>query len=203
MSKTKDSKKPDQRAEQLKRDALLLFNTIHDERIPYDVRNEVEEYVQDIYTDVPETWAANNKPVFVMGFVKGWQRKSTKYARRNVKEILTRLKKGESAESIIADWEARAKAASEKAQAEELSAPEPADKNSNEWRYWKLRRMEAAFRGEFGATAQREAWREFRRIAREAVKAATHQYHHAACMLPHFIVALQVSGRINEVKGGE
>src|ERR1041384_6103858 len=106
-SKAKTSRKSGKPTDaELRRDALLLFKTINDESIPAPVRYSVEEYVQDIYTQVPETWPCNNKPLFVMGFLKGWQRKDTAYARRNVAEILNRLKQGDSAESIIKEWEA-------------------------------------------------------------------------------------------------
>jgi hypothetical protein len=42
--------------EQLRKDALLLFKAINDEYLPEDVKWKVIEYVQDIYTQVPETW---------------------------------------------------------------------------------------------------------------------------------------------------
>jgi hypothetical protein len=196
MSQKKSTPKPPQKSREskLRSDALLLFNTIHDERISADVRNVVEEYVQDIYTDVPETWAANNKPVFVMGFIKGWQRKDTAYARRNVKEMLDRLKKGESAESIIREWEAEREESRAQAELEFLNSPEPKDKNSNEWRYWKLRQMESSFRGEGGDVEKRAAWREFQQIARQAIKLATFDRYHAEMMLPHFLIAIQQKG---------
>jgi hypothetical protein len=196
MSRKKDTptNKQKSREAKLRSDALLLFKTIADERIPEDARWIVQEYVQDIYSDVPETWPHNNKPLFVMGFVKGWQRKDTAHARRNVGEMLNRLKKGESAESIIEDWESQREAARAKAEVEQVNAPEPEDRNSNEWRYWKLRQMEKALSGELGKMAQREALREFKQFAREAVRLAAHDKYHAEMMLPHFIIAIQQNG---------
>jgi hypothetical protein len=180
--------------EQLKKDAALLFKTIHDERISEDVREIVQEYVQDIYSDVPETWPHNNRSLFIAGFVKGWKRQDTHHARRNVGQMLDRLKSGESAESIIEEWEGRREANRQRSEDEMLSAPEPKDRASNEWRYWKLRRMERALRGQEGEKAQREARREFKRIAREAINIAASNRYHAEMMLPQFIIAIQQKG---------
>ncbi|MGB9182356.1 MAG: hypothetical protein WCB68_24210, partial [Pyrinomonadaceae bacterium] len=104
------------------------------------------------------------------------------------------LKSGESAESIIEEWEGRREAARAKAEAAELNQPEPKDKNSSEWRYWKLRQMERALRGEHGAQAQRTARREFKQIAHEAITIAAFDRYHAEQMLPHFIIAIQQKG---------
>jgi hypothetical protein len=71
---------------------------------------------------------------------------------------------------------------------------EPVNTRSDEWRYWKLRQMERALRGELGAQAQRAARREFKQIARDAIAIAAFDRYHAEQMLPDFIIAIQQKG---------
>jgi hypothetical protein len=96
----------------------------------------------------PVTDLTNNKALF-MRFTAGW-RGAGDHSRRNVGEFLSRVKAGESVESIIADFRGQLDAGA-KAYAERwLTMPEPKDKTSDEWRYCSLRRMGRAFDGEDG-----------------------------------------------------
>ncbi len=58
------------------------------------------------------------------------------------------MKKGESVESIITDFRGQLDANAAAYAERWLTMPEPKDKTSDEWRYWKLRRMERAFDGD-------------------------------------------------------
>jgi hypothetical protein len=110
-----------------------------------------------------------------------------------IQKTLARTQAGESLAAIYAGREAaRARRRAER-EAENLNAPEPKDKTSDEWRYWKLRRMEKAFeeRGENGE-AYAEAWREFRALL-DGLLADEDFWHtgNARTLLPHLIIARQ------------
>lgn len=92
--------------EQLRRDALRLFKLINDERIPEDIRWSLGEYTDDLTTDAPSHDIWRNRPHFVRCFVEAWQLKGwrAEWSREKVGGILDRLDKGESIESIIADY---------------------------------------------------------------------------------------------------
>jgi hypothetical protein len=78
--------------------------------------------------------------------------------------------------------------------------PEPEDKTSDEWRYWKLRRMERAFEGGDGA-AYKQAWAEFKLLLNDlmAVEGFWHTGN-ARALLPTLIIARQ---QIDEQKARE
>jgi hypothetical protein len=59
-------------------------------------------------------------------------------AYERLKEIVRRVDAGESLARIRDEREARMKESEERHRADELAAPEPKDKASDEWRYWKL-----------------------------------------------------------------
>ena len=180
----------------LRRDAVRLFNIVNDQNIPLEVRHALVGYVDDVVSDAPSADWTNNRAHFLRCFIEGARGRLT----RPVGEIIKRLHKGETAEEIIRDFECRGEATSARLQAEELAKPEPPDRTSAEWRYWKLRRMERALRGEDGPEAHESARREFKQIAHRAVKVATSEYYHAAQMLPHFIIAVQEMEK--QQKGG-
>jgi hypothetical protein len=98
---------------------------------------------------------------------------------------------GESLAAIHAGREAaRARRHAER-EAERLNVPEPKDKTSDEWRYWKLRRMERAFDGEDGAE-YKQAWAEFTALLKGLM--ADESFWHtgnARALLPHLIIARQ------------
>jgi hypothetical protein len=171
-------------------DALLLFKLINDEAVSEDARRHLAEYVDDILSASEVSDLTNNKPLFLRGFAEGWPR-ADKYSRRNVGELLQRVKCGEALESVIADFRGQLDAGAEARLERWLTMPEPKDKTSDEWRYWKLRRMERAFDGEDGA-AYRQAWQEFKLLLNDLM--AVEEFWHtgnARALLPHLIIARQ------------
>lgn len=102
-------------------DALLLFKLINDEAVSEDARHHLTAYVDEVLNAAPITDATNNRPLFLRGFVEGWQQVN-KYARRNVGEILQRVKGGESVESVIGDFQRQMTAVSTKAIRERAQA---------------------------------------------------------------------------------
>lgn len=102
-------------------DALLLFNLINDEAVAEDARRHLREYVDDVLNAAPITDATNNRPLFLRGFAEGWHRVSD-HVRRNVGEILQRVKGGESVESVIGDFLRQMTAVSTKAVRERARA---------------------------------------------------------------------------------
>jgi hypothetical protein len=108
-----------------------------------------------------------------------------------IQKTLKRTQAGESLAAIYAGREAaRARRHAER-EAERLNAPEPKDKTSDEWRYWKLRRMERAFDGEDGA-AYKQAWAEFTALLK-GLMAEEGFWHtgNARALLPRLIIARQ------------
>lgn len=171
----------------LRRDALLLFRIVNDKNIPADVRHDLTSYVDEVVSDAPSSDWTNNQAHFLRCFMESARDGLT----QPVSEVLERLDKGESILSIMRGFRGQLEATSEEDQTHWLTMPEPEDRASAEWRYWKLRRMEKALQGENGPQAQQSAQREFKQMAQRAVEAAIFEYHHAAQMLPHFITLLQ------------
>ncbi len=171
-------------------DALLLFNLINDEAVSEDARRHLTEYVDDILSAAPTSDPTTIKAQFLRHFAVGW-RASGDHSRRNVGEFLCRVKRGETVESIIADFRGQLDANAAAYTERWLTMPEPKDKTSNEWRYWKLRRMEKAFDGE-DSEAYAEAWREFRALLTGLMAEADFWHTGNACtLLPHLIIARQ------------
>ena len=108
-----------------------------------------------------------------------------------IQKTLARIQAGESLAAIYDAREAARSARQAAREAEQLNAPEPKDKTSDEWRYWKLRRMERAFEGGDGA-AYKEAWAEFTALLKGLM--ADESFWHtgnARTLLPHLIIARQ------------
>jgi hypothetical protein len=171
-------------------DALLLFKLINDEAVSEDARRHLAEYVDDILSASEVSDLTNNRPLFLRGFIEGWPR-ADKYSRRNVGELLQRVKCGEALASIIADFRGQLDAGAEARLERWLTMPEPKDKTSDEWRYWKLRRMERAFDGEDGAE-YKQAWQEFKLLLNDLM--AEEDFWHtgnAHALLPRLIIARQ------------
>ncbi len=108
-----------------------------------------------------------------------------------IQKTLARTQAGESLAAIYAGREAaRARRRAER-EAERLNAPEPEDKTSDEWRCWKLRRMEKAFDGD-DSEAYKQAWAEFKLLLNDLM--AVEEFWHtgnARALLPHLIIARQ------------
>jgi hypothetical protein len=181
--------------DQLKKDAALLFKVINDPNTPDHARDEIGGWADEIYNyaeNVPDPY--QDKRLFVRTFVDGMQNAPRARASQHIRRIIKWLREGQEPAEIAA-WfdQERARIAAEQEEKSRMQ-PEPEDKLSAEWRYWKLRRMERALRGQEGEKAQREAQREFKRIAREAINIAASNRYHAEMMLPNFIVAIQQKG---------
>jgi hypothetical protein len=186
---------------QLKKDAALLFKVINDPNTPDHARDEISGWADEIYNyaeNVPDPY--QDKRLFVRTFIDGMQNAPRANASRHVRRIIKWLREGQEPAAIAA-WfdQERARIAAEQ-EAKNRTQPEPKDKLSADWRYWKLRRMERALRGQEGEKAQREARREFKRIAREAINIAASDRYHAEMMLPNFIVAIQQKGGASDEK---
>ncbi len=108
-----------------------------------------------------------------------------------IQKTLARIQAGESLAAIYAEREAARSARQAAREAENLNAPEPEDTTSDEWRYWKLRRMEKAFDGDDGE-AYKQAWAEFTALLKglTADKSFWHTGN-ARALLPRLIIARQ------------
>ncbi len=117
-----------------------------------------------------------------------------------IQKTLKRTQAGESLAAIYAGREAARARRQAAREAENLNAPEPEDTTSDEWRYWKLRRMERAFEGS-DREARRQAWAEFTALL-ESLMADEDFWHisNACALLPHLIIARQ---RIDETRAFE
>lgn len=84
-------------------------------------------------------------------------------AYERLREIVRRVDAGETLAQIRDERKDGMREAGERHEAAEATKPEPKDKTSDAWRYWKIRQIEAGFESrnteEYGA-----AWREFRRL---------------------------------------
>jgi hypothetical protein len=119
-----------------------------------------------------------------------------------IQKTLARTKAGESLAAIYSEREAARERRRAAREAENLNAPEPEDTTSDEWRYWKLRRMERAFDGRReDGEAYAEAWREFRALL-DGLLADEDFWHtgNARALLPTLIIARQ---RIDETRAFE
>jgi hypothetical protein len=76
--------------------------------------------------------------------------------------------------------------------------PEPKDKTSNEWRYWKIRQLEAGFDGPSDAKGYELAWDEFKALLR-GLMSDENFWHvsNAKALLPHLIIARQSIDKMN------
>jgi hypothetical protein len=128
---------------------------------------------------------------FVPFFVEAVRDLSPKYrALVEIKNIVARYDAGMTLREMVEEEEARGRERAEAYKAETIAKPEPKDKTSDEWRYWKLRRIEAGFTDHEGSTEKyAEAWREFREFFHGYMKNAT--VESAVALLPTLITAHQ------------
>jgi hypothetical protein len=107
-----------------------------------------------------------------------------------LKDIIKRVDAGEDLEAIAEEEKAQGGERAEAYKVEQSAKPEPKDKTSDEWRYWKLRRIEAGFYDYEGDTEKyAEAWREFREFFHGYMKNAT--VESAIALLPTLITTHQ------------
>lgn len=193
MIKTNQSTRKGRTAEGLRQDALLLFNLIHDENVPEDVRRQITSYVDELINDAPLADPAKNKPLFLRCFIESGAGGLT----YPVGEILKRLKRGETAESIIRSFNRELEEQRARRESRALNKPEPKRKDTAEWRYWKLRRMEKAFAGS-DEEAYRKAWDEFKSLLGDLM--VDPNFWHVAnarALLPHLLIARQELDRLD------
>lgn len=178
----------------LRRDALRFFHIVNDESVPSDVRHELASYLDEVVNNAPSADWINNQARFLRCFVESAQDGLPLL----ISEIIRRLNRGETAEQIIRDIESRRKQVSEKCLARILAKPEPKDKTSDEWRYWKLRHMEQAFQGSGDREAYRQAWDEFEALLMGLMRDEDFWHvNNALALLPHLIIARQEIDRMN------
>ena len=184
-----------------RKDALMLFNAINREGISDKARIDILGYIDEVIDDAPSQDPAHNKSLFLRLFSEGWQ-ESSRHARRNMGEIIQRLRAGQTIEEIHNAFEQERAAWRRKKEEEERSKPEPKNWLSQEWRWWKIRQLERAFNGN-DREAYQAAWDEFKALLHELSKDGNfyHTYF-ARNLLPHLIEARQViAGLIGQPKG--
>ena len=91
-----------------------------------------------------------SKNVMLHGAQKAYER---------LQEVVRRVDAGETLAQIRAERQAAISEALRDGAADELAKPEPEDKTPDEWRYWKLRRLEPGL-----ASNDAAAWAEFWRF---------------------------------------
>ncbi len=177
---------------------------VTDERQPEEARHELLEWFDQMcnHTGVNLEHPAFFRRAFLMATKATEEMPRRKLAKNldaycawqaydEIQKTLARNVAGESLAAIYAEREAaRARRHAER-EAERLNAPEPEDKTSDEWRYWKLRRMEKAFDDGDGA-AYKQAWAEFKLLLNDLM--AVEEFWHtgnARTLLPHLIIARQ------------
>jgi hypothetical protein len=112
-----------------------------------------------------------------------------------LKELIAQVEAGASLAKMCEEDEREADERRARRDAEEPSKPEPKDKTSSEWRYWKLRHVEADF--ESGDRERRaRAWREFFEFFDGFKRDRARQTTYAARqLLPDLIIAMQGAER--------
>lgn len=110
------------------------------------------------------------------------------------RELLNLIKQVDAGADLNALYDEGRKAGAARAESRqraELAQPEPKDKQSAAWRYWKLRQLEAAFDGD-DQERYAAAWDYFNELLR-GLLAAKSFYHvsNARALLPQLIIARQ------------
>ncbi len=184
--------------------AARFHRLITDENQPEEASRDLLEWFDQMcnHTEVNLEHPAFFPKAFLMA-AKGTEEMPRKKGVKNLdaarawqaydalQKTLARTEAGESLAAIYAEREAARSARQAAREAENLNAPEPKDKTSDEWRYWKLRRMERAFEDEDGAE-YKQAWAEFTALLKGLM--ADESFWHtgnARTLLPHLIIARQ------------
>jgi hypothetical protein len=110
-----------------------------------------------------------------------------------LKRLVERAEAGESLAEIEAERERKCDERSAELQRERLNAPEPKNKRSDAWRYWKLRQIEHAFENREN---DQQAYEQASAFVRELVEGLYNSpdfwnMTFIAPMLAHFIIARQ------------
>jgi hypothetical protein len=189
-SKTKRATRP-LTLDQLKKDAELLFKVINNPATPDDAREEIVGWTDEIYNlakNVPNP--LQDKKLFVRTFVDGMQNAGRARARQHVMRIVDGLREGQEPAAIAAWFEqerARLRAESEE---EARTQPEPKDRLSDEWRYWKLSQFDLAFKSK-DASVRERAWKEFESMFKTLIKRSDLTVYDVKTLLPYIIVIQQ------------
>jgi hypothetical protein len=90
--------------------------------------------------------ASPGEPLFPLVYARAaaeWKREPEPNVYTRLLDIIRRVDAGESLAEMYAECERRHAEWKAEREAEELAKPEPKDKTSAEWRWWKLRQVEA------------------------------------------------------------
>jgi hypothetical protein len=97
---------------------------------------------------------------FVPLFVESWNERGPRDRKvRRLLDLIKSVDEGADLNTLRAEAESREAALRKERRAAELAKPEPKDRLSDEWRYWKIRQLEAGLQDGDG-----EAWGEFWRL---------------------------------------
>ncbi len=184
--------------------ASRFYRLITDETQPLDARRELLEWFDQMcnHTEVNLEHPAFFPKAFLMA-AKGTEEMPRRKRGKNldarcawqaydaIQKTLARIQAGESLAAIYDAREAARARRQAAREAEQLNAPEPKDKTSDEWRYWKLRRMERAFGGDDGE-GYAAAWSEFSDLLKGLMAEADFwRTGNARALLPRLIIARQ------------
>lgn len=196
---TKKTPKP--LSKQHRRINALLADPRQSDTGKHELRVEIDEMMNntDINLDRPEFFPK----AFTLATQTIERTKTGYFARRAyraVQDALARVEAGESLEEIARDREARLREDIAQKKRERLNAPEPKDKLSDEWRYWKIAQITEGMGGrDKSQEAYNAAWDEFRELF-EGLRATPSFWHvdNALALLPHLIIARQEIDRLDQ-----
>ena len=175
--------------DQLKKDAALLFKVINDPNTPDDARDEISDWADEVYNyadNIPNPY--KDKKLFVRTFVDGMQNAPRARASQHIRRIIKGLREGQEPAAVAAWFEQeRARIAAEQEE-KRRTQPEPKDRLSDEWRYWKLGQFKLAFKS---ADTRQSAWREFHPMVKALAKNPNFTVGDAMTLLPYIIVIQQ------------
>jgi hypothetical protein len=110
-----------------------------------------------------------------------------------LKDIIKRVDAGEDLEAIAEEEKAQGRERGEAYKVEQSAKPEPKDKTSDEWRYWKLRQVESAFDTQAGNSEAYNAAHDYFRELLTSLYNDEDFYNasHILALLPQLIIARQ------------
>ncbi|MGA9997392.1 MAG: hypothetical protein WBP93_18380 [Pyrinomonadaceae bacterium] len=185
----------------LRRDALLLFNIIHNTANSADARYELTDWATEICGQSAVILPEHYRALFIRTFIEGWKAPGSQHARRVLKtRFLDKLKSGMSLDLAYQEYKREQGEAFAARREAERNAPEPKDKTSDEWRYWKIRQLTRAFTcDETGREEYDAAWEEFKALL-NGLLADGNFWHtsNAIHLLPDLLIARQEIDRMNK-----
>jgi hypothetical protein len=130
-------------------------------------------------------------PLLFVRAAAGWKGRPEPNHYTRLLGLIRRADAGEDLDRIAAEEEARGEEKRAAMKAAELAKPEPKDKTSAEWRYWKLRQIEYGFTSG-DSEAYAAAWSFYRDLLAGLME--DENFFHvsfASTLLPHLIMARQ------------